>query len=218
MILQPSPPSSTSQTESGFLLQTGNSLAGELVLAGQTQCSGLGSVQGSVTGSAVQMTLNQIGQTVSLTGTAASDGSAMSGTYSILATSCGNSSSTGTWTASPVKPVSGSYLGVFTSGYTGVVYNYAVNVTQGSNLGVSIATLSGKMKSTNAPCEQSVSISGVVSGTALVFNFLTADGTAVGQFRGTTTADAKTLTGTYDFLAETNVCTGDAGLVSMAQQ
>jgi len=218
MMLQQSPPSSTAQTESGFLLQTGSSLVGELVLKGQTTCAGLGSVQGNLSGSEVTLTLNQIGQTVTLTGTAASDGSAMAGTYSILANSCGSSSSTGTWTAVPVRQVTGTYLGVFTSGYTGLVYNFAVSVTQGANTGTSVATLSGKMTSNNAPCEESVSISGVVSGTSIVFNFLNSDGSAVGQFQGTTSADAGTLTGTYDYLAEPNVCTGDNGSVSMTQQ
>jgi len=215
--LQQSPPSTITQTESGFLLQSGNTLAGTLVLSDQTLCPGLGPAQGTLTGTNVAITVNQTSQAVTLTGTAAGDGSAMTGTYSILASGCSAGSSTGTWTASPVKPVTGTYQATFTS-YTLGVYNSVVTVTQGPNTGASIATLSGMMTSSNSTCANNLSISGVVSGTAIVFNFLASDGSAVGQFTGTTSTDATTLTGTYDFLAEANVCAGDAGTISLSQQ
>jgi hypothetical protein len=152
---------------------------------------------------------------VALTGTVANDGSSMVGTYSILASGCGDGSSTGTFTGIQVKPVTGTYLATFTS-YTLGVYSFAVTVSQGPNTGASVATLSGTMSSTDAPCGGNATISGVVSGTTIVFNFLS-NGTAVGQFTGTTTTDATTLTGTYDFLAVNNVCAGDAGTISITQ-
>jgi hypothetical protein len=75
------------------------------------------------------------------------------------------------------------------------------------------------MTSTTAPCARTVAIAGVVSGTSIVFNFLASDGsTALGQFRGATSADATTLTGTYDFLANTQGCAGDGGTISIVQQ
>src|SRR5277367_4027908 len=106
--LQQGPPSTLVQAESGFLLQSGSSVAGSLVLSNQAACPGLGPVQGALTGSNIAMTVNQSSQTVSFAGTAASDGSAMTGTYSILASGCSGGSSTGTWTASPVKAVTGT--------------------------------------------------------------------------------------------------------------
>lgn len=221
MTLQPDQPSLATATETGFLVQTNNSLTGELLLSAQSQCAGLGSVQGTVKGSNVVITLNQMGQAVSLTGVATTDGSSIAGTYSILGSSCAGNSSTGSWSASPVKPVTGSYQATFTSNNVSTgSYTFAVTVTQAANTGLNTATISGTMTSTNAPCAQSVSIGGIVSGTSIVFNFLASDGsgTALGQFRGTTSVDATTLTGTYDFLAESNGCNGDGGTISIVQQ
>lgn len=220
MTLQPDPPSTATETEAGFLLQTKNSLTGELLLSAQSQCGGLGSVQGTVNGSNVAITLDQMGQTVSLTGVTSNSGSSLKGTYSILGSSCAGGSSTGNWTASPVKPVTGNYQATFTSNVASIgTYVFAVNVTQAPNTGLSTATISGTMTSNNAPCAPNVSIAGVVSGTSIVFNFLTPDGsTALGQFTGATSADATTLTGTYDFLANTSGCSGDGGRISIVQQ
>lgn len=220
MTLQPDQPSRATATEAGFLVQTNHSLSGELLLSAQSQCAGLGSVQGAVKGSNVTITLDQMGQVVSLTGVASSDDSSIAGTYSILGSSCAGNSSTGKWLASPVKPVTGSYQATFTSNnvLTGS-YTFALTVTQAPNTGLNTATISGAMSSTNAPCAQSVSIGGAVSGTSIVLNFLTSDGsTALGQFRGVTSVDATTLTGTYDFLANSNGCAGDGGTILIVQQ
>ncbi|MGO9085966.1 MAG: hypothetical protein ACLQBK_12120 [Candidatus Sulfotelmatobacter sp.] len=97
-------------------------------------------------------------------------------------------------------------------------YSSVVTVTQGTNTGASFATLSGTMTSSNAPCGNNLTISGVVGGTSLVFNFLAPDGSAVGKFTGTTSTDASTVTGTYDFVAENNGCAGDSGTASVIQQ
>lgn len=218
--LQPSAPATSTPTESGFLLQTGNSLTGEFVFAGLAQCTGLGSALGTLTGNNVEITLTQTGQTVNLTGTAASDGSTMGGTYAVLDSGCGNGTSTGTWSANPVKPVTGTYLATFNS-YSLGVYSFNVTVTQGANTGASVATLSGNATSSTAPCGNDLTIAGVVGGTSIVFNFLTSGGTAVGQFRGTTNTDATTMSGTYDFLAQSSMAScpaGDAGSITVVQQ
>lgn len=215
---QPPPSASDVQTESGFLTQSGNSLAGALVLSGATLCPGLGTPSGTVSGSNVAITLDQVAQTVTLTGTASSDGTSMAGEYSVLASGCG-SSALGTFTATQVSPISGSFQATFSSGeFIGQVYNFAGTLTQGPNTGTSYATLSGTMTSTNAPCINNFSIAGEVSGTSVVFNFLASDGSSQGSYRGSTTTDGTTLTGTYDFLAQSNGCFGDAGTVTMAFQ
>jgi hypothetical protein len=207
------------KTESGFLVQSGNSLSGGVLLSDQTLCPGLGTAQGQLSGSNVAITVNQVAQTVNFTGTAASDGSSMSGDYSILASGCGVGSTVGTWTASQVKPVSGNYLATLTSGaQIGLTYTFTVTVAQGPNTGSSTANLSGSMTSNNAPCGGNLSITGLVSGSSVVFNLLASDGSAAGQFRGTTTTDATMLTGTYDFLPQNNGCSGDAGTIAMALQ
>jgi len=215
-VLTQNPPSTAVKIESGFLVQSGNSLAGNVLLSGAALCPGLGSVQGHVNGSTVALTVTQIAQTVNLTGTVVGDGSSMSGNYSIYAQGCGGGSTDGTWTATPVKPLNGTYQAAFTSTWTsGLVYDYAVTVAQGSNTGSSTGVLAGSMTSTNAPCASNLSIAGLVGGTSVVFNLLSSDGSAVGQFRGSTSTDATTLTGTYDFLAQNNGCSGDAGMVTM---
>lgn len=217
MALQADSASSAVPTESGFLIQSGKTLTGELLLSNQSECGGVGTVQGMLNGTDVEINLVQLGQTVTLTGTAPSDGTSMGGIFSILGSSCGGGSSTGSWSATPVKPVSGNYQATMNS-YSHGVYNFAVTVTQGANTGGTTATLTGTMTSTNAFCANNITIAGVVSGTSIAFNLLTSDGTAIGQFTGTTTTDATTLTGTYDFLAEPGGCTGDSGTVSIVQQ
>lgn len=218
--LQPSAPATGTPTESGFLVQTGDSLTGQFVFAGQTQCAGLGSAQGTISGGNVEITLTQTGQTVTLTGTAASDGSTMGGTYAVLDSGCGDGTSTGTWTANLVKPVTGTYLATFNS-YSLGVYSFNVNATQGGNTGASIATISGTATSSNAPCGDNLVVAGAVGGTSVVFNFLTSDGTAIGQFRGTTSTDATTMNGTFDFLPQSSVVScvaGDTGSISLVAQ
>jgi hypothetical protein len=218
--LQPSPPAAGKPTASGFLLQTGDSLLGQFLFSGPPQCAGLGSAQGTVMGSNVEITLAQAGQTVALTGTAATDAAIMSGSYAILDSGCGNGTSTGAWTANPVKSVSGTYVAQFTS-YTLAAYSFSITLTQGANTAASTATLSGTATSSNAPCGNNLVIGGTVGGTAIVFNFLTSDGTAVGQFRGTTSTDATTMNGTFDFLAQSSMAScvaGDSGSVTLVQQ
>jgi hypothetical protein len=193
--------SNTLKTESGFLVQSGDALSGNLLLTGDTNCAGVGAAQGQVSGSNVAINVSQIGQTVNLTGSLASSGSA-SGSFSIFASPCG-STQVGTWTASQVQTLAGSLQGTFTSTspqFSGVIYQISGKVTEAPNTGESAANLSGSMTSTNAPCWSSVSISGSISGTSVVFNLLSSEGVALGQFHGTATTDASTITGVYDFL------------------
>ena len=213
---QPPPGTPEGQTESGFLTQSGTSLGGSILQSGSTPCVGLGTASGTVNGSNVTISVDQIGQTVSLNGTIGSYGATITGNYAILAAGCG-SSTVGTFSATQIKPLSGNFQATFTSGeFSGSVYTFTGSLTQGQNSGASYGTLSGTMTSTNAPCSDSLSISGQVRGTSVVLNFLASDGSAQGQYQGTTSTDGTTLTGTYDFLAQSNGCYGDAGTVSIA--
>jgi hypothetical protein len=187
----------SSNTQSGFVLQFGKSLRGQFLLTGD--CAGVGDAQGEVNGANVSLTVNRSAQTIGLTGAASSDNSSISGNYSVLQAGCG-SSQIGTWTATRVKPLSGSFTAAFTSGLVGVApFTFTGTVTQGTNTGTSQATLAGSMNSTDATCFSNASLSGVISGTSVVFNFVSPDGIALGQLKGTASADATTVTGTYDF-------------------
>jgi hypothetical protein len=192
------PTTNAVKTESGFIIQSGNVLSGSVLLNGATTCAGVGAAQGQLSGLNVAIAVSQVGQTVNLTGTTANDGSTMSGNYSILASPCGDSQ-VGTWTASQVHALTGSFQATFTSTKTtGLIFHFTGKVTQGPNNGGSTTVLAGNMTSTDAPCLSTVVIAGQISGTSVVFNLLSSEGVPVGQYGGTATTDATTITGAYN--------------------
>lgn len=169
------------ETQSGFLLQSGSVLGGSVLfsgqtVAGQTVCSGVGSVLGQANGVSVTIAVTQAGQSANLTGNAASDFSSMNGSYSILAAGCGKTE-IGTWTATRVTPLTGTFSAQFTSTQSAnQVFHVTGTLTQGGNKGNSFAILSGSMTSTDAPCFTSASFSGVISGTAVLLNISNSTG------------------------------------------
>jgi hypothetical protein len=198
----------TTKTESGFLVQSGNSLSGEFLLNGDTNCPGVGSASGQISGSNVAISVSQVGQTVNLTGAMGTTPSSINGNYSILAAPCG-SNQVGTWTATQVQPFSGNFQGTFTSTFSsGLVFAFSGTVTQGTNLGTSTANLTGNMTSTNAPCFATASLQGSISGTSIVLNLLSAEGIPLGQIHGTTTANVSTTNAIYDFLNQQSPLSG----------
>ncbi len=207
MVLQKN--TTVSRLPSGFLLQVGNNLSGGVLLS--SNCTGVGSAQGQVNGSKVSLNITLATQTVSLTGDAVADGSSMSGDYSLLAAGCGTSE-VGTWTATKIKSLNGNFQGTFISNATaGLAYDVALKITQGPNTGASNASLSGTITSAKAPCFSSLSVSGLVSGTAAVFNLVASDGSAVGQYRTVVSSDGTTLTGTYEINGQPGGCSLDTG-------
>jgi hypothetical protein len=199
------------KNQSGFLMQSGESLSGELLLT-QTGCAGVGIVSGQVRGDSVSISVSQNGQTINLTGTASSAGSSMSGDYSLLASGCGNTQ-TGTWTAVRIASVSGSLNSTFTSSLTpGVVIHFAGKVSQGDNTGQSNAPLTGSMTSSDSqPCYSNVNVVGQVSGTAVVLNLVAPDGTVLGAYQGTGTTDMTSISGQYSFFNVHSDVLGDCG-------
>jgi hypothetical protein len=201
----------TIKMQTGFFLQSGPSLTGQVVLT-QTGCAGVGNAVGQVSGLSVSINVSQTGQTVNLTGKSAIDGSNMNGDYSLLASGCGTTQ-VGTWTATRVLPLNGNFTGIMASQKTpGVLLHFSGSVTQGANTGTSTATLSGSMTSTDAPpCFNNVNLSGLVSGTSVVLNVLAQDGTTLGSYQGTGTTDMQTITGQYDFFNVQSDVLGDCG-------
>jgi hypothetical protein len=193
----------SSETQSGFLLESGHNITGGLQLSGQTisgvaECVGVGSVQGQASGSNVAMSVSLAGQTANLNGTSGIDLTTMSGNYSILTSGCGQTE-VGKWTGTQVKPLTGNFQFTFTSGASPAAFHYLVTITQGPNTGQSTTTLSGSMTSSDAPCLSSASIAGVISGTSVILNFLSTDGLSLGKYQGTMTSDAKSISGFYRF-------------------
>src|SRR5215472_1759256 len=71
------------QNYSGFLVQSGDAIAGSVILGGG--CSGVGPVVGKMDGQNLSLTINQFGQELTLTGAVPSSSGFMSGDFSTLA-------------------------------------------------------------------------------------------------------------------------------------
>jgi hypothetical protein len=80
---------------SGQLTQTGNSVSGLLNFSG-SPCAASAALSGTISGTAMSMTLNENGQIVKLTGALSADGSSATGTYSAPPGGCTNGD-VGTW-------------------------------------------------------------------------------------------------------------------------
>ncbi|HEX4134032.1 MAG TPA: IPT/TIG domain-containing protein [Bryobacteraceae bacterium] len=80
---------------SGQLTQSGNTISGQLSLSG-TPCATSAVASGTVSGSALSMTLNENGQVVTFSGSVSSDGNSASGAYVAPSGGCTNGDS-GTW-------------------------------------------------------------------------------------------------------------------------
>ena len=72
------------------------------------------SMSGQITGNSVAIIVTEGGQHVNLNGTVSADGQSMSGTYTSDAGGC-TQGDTGTWTASKIASVSGTYSGTVNS-------------------------------------------------------------------------------------------------------
>jgi len=168
--------------QSGFLLASSNSISGSVLIDDPT-CPGVGDVSGAVKASSLEMSVAAGGQTISLSGASGSDKTSMAGNYVTLATGCGTSE-TGSWIATLVPPLNGNFQGVFTSNSTGVVAPVSGQVSQAQNAIGANAALAGNLTATGSSCIAAANISGVVSGTTVVWNLLNSSGTQIGQASG----------------------------------
>ncbi|HZR57336.1 MAG TPA: hypothetical protein VFA74_10720 [Terriglobales bacterium] len=198
--------------QSGFLLQSGSSLSGNLLITGGQTCAGQGPVTGTANQSNVAFTMNIVGQTISMTATTAPDGS-MSGNYTIMAQGCGQSQ-TGTWTGVQIKPLTGNFQGTLCSvpkqNCPANPFSISGTLTQSANTGDTSAALSGTVTVTGSSCLTTASITGAISGTAAVGNLFGTDGSQLGQFTWTLPSDANsTPSGIYSFVAHPGTpCSG----------
>ena len=219
----------------GFLIQSGNSITGSVLFnlasVGSGRCEGVGSVTGNFESQTVTLIIDELGESVSLNGTLSSNSTSnttstmsLTGEFSNLAGGCTNYTNTGTWIATNVAPLSGSFHGTFTS--AAIPSNGTLNVTgtltQGPNTGSSSATLTGTIAVSGNPtfCSylSSATITGLISGTSVALSLYGPNGSLITQTGElgtnstvTITPDAKSLTGTYSFLAISSSCLGDQG-------
>jgi len=208
---------------SGFLLQTGNSVAGSLVLG--DGCAGVGPVSGSVSGNNFQLDVNEFGQDLSLTGAVPSPNSHsfMGGQFSTLSGGC-TTATTGTWSAYQIPSLTGPFHGTLTSSSNGTV-DLAGTFTQGPNTGASNATLNATVAATSVPpfCSYLTTgtITGVISGTSVSLFFYDANGTLLNvsglPLSGTVERDGTSLTVlNYGFSGISKSCTGDNGELQLS--
>lgn len=221
MNLQPSNTNLKPNPQAGFLLQSSDVVSGSVSFT-DVPCSGVAPVSGTVTGSAVSLTLTPTGIEVLLDGTLGTGNTSMGGTYTILSTGCSGTETapqTGTWTANQVSPINGSLTGSFISNHTALSYPATGMASQAPNTGVSSVDLTGSL-SVSGYCFASATINGVVSGTSVVMNLIAADGvTQIGRVQVSSSFDGTILTGTYNILPQGNgnpPCgDGDSGTVSL---
>jgi len=221
MSLQKADSTLTPKTQSGFLTQSGETIGGSLMFT-DVPCSGIGSVNGTVSGSNVSFVVAPTGVTVNLTGTVGSGESSMSGNYTILSNGCSGSQSspqTGTWTASLVTPLKGNIQGSLASNVHNTSYALTGSISQGSSAGTSNAPLTGTLTATGY-CFSTVNIVGAISGTAVAINLVDAGGVEVGQVNGTASLDGTSVTGTYQVLglgkgAAPGCVDGDSGTMTL---
>jgi hypothetical protein len=214
-------------TYTGFLLQTNNSVTGSLILG--DGCSGDGPVKGTINGQSLQLDVNEFGQNLTLTAALPSTGSAstfLGGQFSTVTGGCTYSSS-GTWSAVQVAPITGPFHGKLVSSAGNGTVDVAGTFTQGPNTGASYATLSATLSTTSVPpfCSYvaTASITGVISGTTATLFFFDANGTQMNTFPlvATVALDGTSLTVDYFFLPISSSCQtgngqGDTGTLKLS--
>ena len=203
-------------TLSGFLLQSGSSIAGSVILGGN--CQGVGPVNGTLDSQKLSLTISEFGQDLTLVGSAPSSSGFLAGDFSTLPGGCTAFPNTGTWSAQMIPPLTGSFHGTLTSTSNGTV-NFMGTLAQGANTGDSNATLSGDL--TTAGSQQfcsyvtSASITGLISGTAVTLNLFGPDGVQTTQINATASTDGTSISGPYVFQKISNSCFGDQGTMQI---
>jgi hypothetical protein len=192
----------TTTGASGFLSQTSNSVAGSVQIPPSSQnlkCGGVGVLSGAVDGQTVTLAINEGGTTINLSGTLSSDGKSMSGNFAGLNGGCYTSPTSGTWTASLIPPITGSFTGTITNSLymtllTGANPPAPIAVsgmlTQVGGTGSSNASVTGTITAVDYPCFRTASVSGTISGQnvyLLVFGF---DGQQIGEIGAPPSAPA----------------------------
>lgn len=164
---------------SGFLQQSNENVTGSVqgpvttsVGGSAVNCGGTGPLVGTINGQNVSFTLSPGGTTFNFSGTIASDSQSMSGTYEALGGACYSYPTSGTWSASLVPPLNGSFTGTFNSNYmqalngtnTPVPISVSGSFTESPNSNSSTATLTGTITAAGYPCFSTASLTGTISG------------------------------------------------------
>ncbi len=208
-LVQNYPKPQTQLSVSGFLVESNGGISGSvegptvISASGNQDCGGSGPLNGTISGQNVTFSLSPGGTSFSFTGTISSDNTSMSGTYDALAGACFDKATTGTWTASLIPPLNGSFTGTlsdsqYMSLLTGVNPAAPIAVTgtmtQSPNAGASNSTLIGTITASGYPCFETVSLTGTISGQSVILSVFGYDGLQIGVL-GTAGAPAVASSG-----------------------
>lgn len=194
-LLQVDPSPQKALSVSGFLAQAKDVLTGSVQgptitnQSGVTNCAGIALVAGTINGQNVTFSVNPGGTVFSFTGVISTDNTSMSGSYEAQGGACFTRPTTGTWTATLVPPLNGTFSGTladstYMSLLTGVNPPAPIAVsgtfTQSSNAGASNATLTGTITAIGYPCFTTVSLSGTISGQNVYMDVFDYSGVQIG--------------------------------------
>lgn len=214
ILTQQEPPPTTPVPVSGFLQESGNNtLVGSVSVPTDPQgnCGGVVPLTGNVNGQNVSFSVNQNGTVLEFTGTIGSGNtstcsgnpSMMSGSYSGQAGSCFLKPTTGTWCASLIPSISGSFSGYLSgSSYMGLLGQYnpipvSGTLTQSANMVASNASVTGTIIAIGYPCFSTATLVGTVSGQNLLLAVYSYTGEEIGTlgYSGTPTTITNTSSG-----------------------
>lgn len=189
----PRPP--TQLSAGGFLAQpSGSTLTGSvqgpflISLNGSGLCGGVGTLTGTVNGQNVSFSLNPGGTVFNFTGVIASGSQSMSGSYQALGGACFSNPTSGTWTATLIPSLNGSFTGTLLSQYMAtlngasnpVPISVSGSITQSSSADGATASVTGTINAVNYPCFATASMVGTISGQNVYMNLYDYTGTQIG--------------------------------------
>jgi hypothetical protein len=189
------PTPTTQLSVSGFLMQSNSSLTGNVQGPtitdgkGDITCGGVGPLTGTINGQNVSFTVSPGGTTFNFTGTISSDNTSMSGVYQAQAGACFNNPTTGSWTASLIPSLNGSFTGTITNsqymaaltGTSAPVINVTGTMSQTPNVGSNVASLSGTITAQSYPCFATASLTGTISGDNVLLSVYSYNGDLIGS-------------------------------------
>jgi len=195
-LLQNYPPPSTPLSVSGFFLESDNTLSGSLQgptiidPSGTVSCAGVGQVIGTISSQQIAFSLNIGGTVFNFTGTVSSDNTTMSGNYQALNGPCFTKPTTGTWSASLIPPLTGTFTGTLsdsqymqtlTGSNPAAPIAVSGTLTQTPNVGGNIASLSGTITAVGYPCFATASMTGTISGNTVLLSLYGYNGNLIGS-------------------------------------
>jgi len=203
IVAQEEPTPRTTFGVSGFLQQSGGSIAGSVIFPATPHgdCGGVASVTGTVKGNSISFTANEGATALSFTGTTSSagtgssSGASMSGTYQGLGGGCFDHPTIGTWTAAQVPTLTGNFTGSLTDDSYMPLINGSTTVQvsgtlqQSPNIGSSSATVTGAITAVGYPCFSTAGLSGTITGSNVNLALFGYNGEQIGTI-GTQTAPA----------------------------